>query len=98
MANSFPSLLGQQNLTGAVDALFMKIFSGEVQAAYQAATVMEGKQQIRTISNGKSASFAAVGKTTAEYHSRGTELLGRPIEHSEVVIAVQAPLVAHVFI
>jgi len=55
MANATVSRVGQANLSGAVDALFLKVFSGEVLTSYNAKTVMKDKTRVRSISSGKSA-------------------------------------------
>lgn len=55
MANASPSRLGQANESGAVDALFLKVFSGEVLTSYNAKTVMKDKTRTRSITSGKSA-------------------------------------------
>lgn len=98
MANAAPSRLGQANLTGATDALFLKVFSGEVMSTFAAKTVMKDKCRIRNIANGKSASFAAIGKTVAEYHTAGEEILGNSINHNEVIITIDDLLIANTFI
>ncbi len=98
MSNAFPSRLGQANLTGATDALFLKVFSGEVMSTFNAKTMMKERTRIRNIKNGKSASFAAIGKTVAEYHTVGTEILGNSINHNETVITIDDLLISHTFI
>lgn len=55
MANANPSRLGQANSAGATDALFLKVFSGEVMSAFNARTVMADKTRVRNITSGKSA-------------------------------------------
>lgn len=55
MANSVPSRLGQVNEAGAVDALFLKVFSGEVIASFNTQTRFMDKHVVRRISAGKSA-------------------------------------------
>jgi hypothetical protein len=55
MANATPSRSGQVNLAGDVDALFLKVFSGEVLTAFHRDNVFLGKSMVRTISSGKSA-------------------------------------------
>jgi len=55
MANAVPSRLGQANGAGAVDALFLKVFSGEVMSSFNANTVMADKTRVRNITSGKSA-------------------------------------------
>jgi hypothetical protein len=60
---------------GAVDALFLKQFSGEVMTAFEQANIMLPLTTVRTITNGKSTSFPTIGIATAKYHSPGTDLL-----------------------
>ena len=86
MSNANPSRVGQSGLTGATDALFLKVFSGEVMSTFNSQTVMKEKTRIRSINNGKSAQFPAIAKTIAEYHTAGAEILGNNIEHAEKVI------------
>lgn len=98
MANATPSRLGQANLTGATDALFLKVFSGEVMSTFAAKTVMKDKTRIRSIKHGKSAQFPAIGKTVAEYHTPGAEILGNNIKHDEKVITIDDLLISNTFI
>ena len=98
MSNASPSRLGQANLTGSTDALFLKVFSGEVMSTFNAKTVMKERTRIRNLKNGKSASFAAIGKTTAEYHTAGAEILGNSINHNETVVTIDDLLISHTFI
>jgi hypothetical protein len=93
-----PSRLGQANLAGATDALFLKVFSGEVMAAFNANTVMADKTRVRKITSGKSAQFPALGRSRAHYHVPGTELTGNGIEHGEKVVTIDDLLVADEFI
>lgn len=59
MANATPVRLGQVNNTGGSyandNALFLKVFGGEVMAAFQELNLMTDKQMVRSISVGKSA-------------------------------------------
>lgn len=98
MSNATPSRLGQANLTGGTDALFIKVFSGEVMSTFASKTVMKEKTRVRNIKSGKSASFAAIGKTVAEYHSVGAEILGNSVNHNEVIITIDDLLIANTFI
>lgn len=98
MANATPSRLGQSGLTGATDALFLKVFSGEVMSTFNANTIMKEKTRIRSIQNGKSAQFPAIGKTIAEYHTAGAEIGGNTIEHGEKVITIDDLLISNTFI
>ncbi|MFS9668870.1 hypothetical protein, partial [Klebsiella pneumoniae] len=67
-------------------------------STFNAQTVMKEKTRIRSISNGKSAQFPAIGKTVAEYHTAGAEILGNQIEHGEKVITIDDMLIANTFI
>jgi len=98
MSNYTVSNLGQVAAAGSTNALFLQLFSGEILTAFERANVALDKTQVRTISNGKSAAFPIIGKTTAAYHTAGTELTGVAIKHNERVITIQDLLVAHTFI
>ena len=47
MANASVTRLGQANLTGDTDALFLKVFSGEVLAAFEERNVMMPLHSVR---------------------------------------------------
>lgn len=98
MANANPSRLGQINTSGATDALFLKLFSGEVMTAFKQATVFLNHHFVQTISGGSSAQFPILGRTTAAYHTVGSEIHGNVIAHNERVITVDDMLVASTFI
>ncbi len=99
MANATPSRLGLVEATGTgYDALFLKVFSGEVMASFNANTVMKERVRTRNISSGKSAQFPAVGKSAASYHSPGAEIVGTAIKHNEKVITIDDLLISHAFI
>ncbi len=90
---------GQANGAGALDALQLKLFGGEIIASFNASTVFQDKQTIREIQNGKSAQFPATGKITASYHTPGSELTGSgTMKFNERVITIDDLLVAHEFI
>jgi len=55
MSNATVSRIGQINGAGDVDALFLKVFSGEVLTSFEKTNVMMDKHQVRTITSGKSA-------------------------------------------
>lgn len=87
---------GQKLSAGERDALFMKVFSGEVLTAFARNTVMMSRHQVRTIDHGKSASFAVMGRTRAKYLAPGDSLddQRKKFEHSEKVIAIDGLLTA----
>ena len=102
MADAFPSRLGQADLTGGSyandNALFLKVFSGEVLTAFAQQTVMMPRHMVRTISSGKSAQFPVIGRTSANYHTPGAEITGDQIAHNEKIITIDDLLLASVFI
>ena len=53
MANATVTRLGQANATGDTNALFLKVFAGEVMAAFQRQNKMLPITTVRTISHGK---------------------------------------------
>lgn len=93
-----PSLAGQQNGAGATDALFLKLFAGEVLTAFSELNVFQERTMVRAISSGKSAQFPATWKAEAAYHQPGQQILGQVINGSERVIVVDDLLVSPVFI
>lgn len=88
------------NVTGTYEqdnALFLKVFSGEVLTAFEEVNIAKDLHQMRTITEGKSASFPVMGKATARYHTKGTAILGSNlIAHNERVINVDDLLIADV--
>ena len=55
MANATPVSVGRVNASGSEDALFLKVFSGEVITSFNTRTVASDKHVTREIQNGKSA-------------------------------------------
>lgn len=98
MANATVLNIGQVNGAGATDALFLKIWAGEVLTAFETASVTRDKHFVRTINNGKSASFPATWKVTAGYHAPGAEIVGQTSNVNERVITIDDLLLASVFI
>lgn len=98
MSNATPLRVGQINGSGDTDALFLKVFSGEVLTAFETATVTKDKHFVRTISSGKSAQFPATWKVTGGYHTPGTEILGQTSNVAERVITIDDLLISSVFI
>lgn len=70
-----PSRLGQVNLAGDTDSLFLKVFSGEIISVFEETNLMLPLTKVRTISSGKSATFAVTGVATAGYHTPGESIL-----------------------
>lgn len=90
---------GQQNKSGDTEALFMKVFTGEVMTAFAEVNIMKDLHRVRTIDHGKSASFAVLGKAAARYHVAGTAIVGsNQIAANERVINIDDLLIADVAI
>jgi hypothetical protein len=98
MADATVSRLGQTNGAGDADALFLKVFAGEVLTSFEKKNVMTGKHQMRTIQNGKSAQFPVMGRTGASYHQPGEQILGGELKHAEKVITIDDLLISPQFI
>lgn len=52
MSDFTPSRIGQANNTGSTDALFLKVFPGEVLAAFREENQMMERTIVRTIASG----------------------------------------------
>lgn len=98
MSNATVSRIGQINGAGDVDALFLKVFSGEVLTSFEKTNVMMDKHQVRTITSGKSAQFPVMGRGSAYYHAPGNFIPGGQIKHAERVITIDDLLIAPAFI
>ena len=72
-----PSRLGQANLAGDADALFLKVFSGEIVTTFEKSNVMMPLHRVRTIQSGKSAVFPVSGVASATYHTPGESVLSQ---------------------
>lgn len=90
--------IGDNNLAGTPTALFLQVFGGELLTAFADENVVMDKHSVRSITNGKSASFPATWKVTASYHTPGAELVGQTSATSERVINIDGQLVASVFL
>lgn len=85
---------GQINQAGDVDALFLKVFAGEVLTAFAETNVALPRHMVRSIPSGKSASFPATWKGTAAYHTPGTQLQGTGLGSNERLIVIDDVLIA----
>lgn len=103
MADSYtPVRLGQINSTGGSyannNALFLKVFSGEVLMSFEQTKVTRGLFMKRTITSGKSAQFPVLGRSAVEYHTPGAELVGSAFNLNEKTIVINDRIVAHHFV
>ncbi|MDD1013852.1 hypothetical protein [Pseudomonas rubra] len=104
MANATGQKIGQNQGKGVSDqdklANFLKVFGGEVLTAFLRRAVTMDKHMVRTIQNGKSASFPVMGRTAGYYLAPGENLDDKrgDIKHSEKVITIDGLLVSDVLI
>ncbi len=102
--NTSPSRLGQVNASGAVDALFLKVFSGEILTTFEETNIMKDLHRVRTIQSGKTAQFPATGIATAKYHTVGENIADSgndylsAIKHAEKTISIDDVLISSTFI
>ena len=103
------SRLGQQNAAGDVDALFLKVFSGEILQVFEENNIMMPLTQQRNISSGKTAQFPVVGTAQAKYHTPGESVLTTDdgssaakylsqVKHAERTISIDGVLLSTAFI
>ena len=103
-SNTSPSRLGQVNAAGDANALFLKVFSGEILTTFEEQNVMKELHMVRTIQSGKSAQFPATGIATAGYHTAGENIADSgngylsAIKHAERVISIDDVLISSTFI
>ena len=98
MAAATPASIPQVNSTGTEDALFLKVFAGEVLTSFDRASKTGGAEMVRSISSGKSATFPVSGTIASSYHTAGNEILGTAVLHNERVINIDDMLLSHAFI
>ena len=82
--------------TSDATGLFLKIFGGEVFAAFSEKVHTMDKHIVKDISSGKSAQFPKTWKVDAAYHSAGVEMLGQDTDETERVISIDGLLVSHI--
>ena len=99
MANASPVKFGNVN-SGSTrdDALFLKVFAGEVITSFDRASKTQGADMTRSIASGKSASFPILGRIGASYHAVGTEITGSDVNSNEKVITINDLLISSVFV
>jgi hypothetical protein len=76
----------------------MDLFGGEVITAFETATILRDKHQTKALSNGKSFKFPAIWRAGGGYHTPGTEITGRQIQHTEILVTPDDKLVSDVFV
>lgn len=104
MTNAVISQLGVVNAAtpanyDEANALFLDKFTGEVMTAFDEMNIFAELHMVRTISEGRAATFNHLGKAVAEYHTPGTLLTGaNKIKAAETTIKIDDKLIAQVFI
>ena len=100
MTNMTSSRLGTDsfNPNQGDRSLFLKVYAGEVLAAFESTTVTFDKHTIRTIPHGKSVSFPTMWKMKAKYHTPGEVITGQSVAHSERLVTIDDLLIADAFI
>lgn len=99
---------GQSAGAGSADALFLRLFAGEVLTEFHQKNIFRGKLMERTLANGKSATFPITGTATAKYHTAGESIYGTDngqvsnylskIQTKEREIFVDDPMLSAVFV
>ena len=103
-SNTSPSRVGLVSGGSDNDALFLKVFSGEILTAFEQNNVMKDLHLMRTITSGKSAQFPVSGIATAKYHTPGVNIADSgnsmlsSIGMNERVITIDDVLVSSTFI
>ncbi|NBO99832.1 MAG: capsid protein [Proteobacteria bacterium] len=91
------------NGAGSATELFLKKFAGEVLTTFETESVFKPLHMVRTIENGKSASFPITGTASTAYHTPGQNILSdgsylSAIGHNERVINIDNLLLSSTFI
>ena len=80
MSDTNVSRVGQVLAANDSEALFLKLFAGEVLTIFENENKTMGRTMVRSITNGKSAQFPVMGRASAYYHTPGNEILGGKIK------------------
>jgi len=90
---------GQNNDSGDVRSLYLKLYAGEVLTAFQGKNIMMPLHRVRTISKGKSAQFPMTGKyRDASYHTPGNEIVPSKAKQGERIVTIDDLLINAQFI
>jgi hypothetical protein len=80
------------------NAMFLKVWAGEVLTAFRKATVFEALHKVRTISSGKTAQFPIIGVNSASYHTPGNQIIGNQQKVAEATVNIDDKLISSVFL
>jgi hypothetical protein len=98
MSDANVSHLGQIQDAGALDALWLMVFSGEVLTAFEIAVKLRSTIRTRSISGAKSAQFPATFRVDTRNHTPGTEILGQNVQANQVEITLDDLVISDTFI
>lgn len=74
---------GQIQGTGSADAQWLRIWSAEVLAQFQDYSTMRERVMRHELKEGKSMTFPAFGRASAQYHTPGDDMTGQVIKGAE---------------
>ena len=80
------------------NAMFLKVWAGEVLTAFRKSTVFEALHKVRTISSGKTAQFPIIGLNSASYHTPGNQIIGNQQKVAEATVNIDDKLISSVFL
>ena len=80
------------------NAMFLKVWAGEVLTAFRKSTVFEALHKVRTISSGKTAQFPIIGVNSASYHTPGNQIIGNQQKVAEATVNIDDKLISSVFL
>jgi hypothetical protein len=80
------------------NAMFLKVWAGEVLTAFRKSTVFEALHKVRTISSGKTAQFPIIGVNSATYHTPGNQIIGTQQKVAEATVNIDDKLISSVFL
>lgn len=89
--------IGQVNLAGDTNALFLKQFGGEILTEFNAQTAFKDKHFVRQISNGREAQFPLIGNIGSGYHTPGTYIDAMQVAQAEQTISIDGLLYSSTF-
>lgn len=98
MSTSTPNRPGRNLAGGDALELFLELLGGEVLTAFTTQVKFRDKHMVKTLSGGKLFKFPAIWRTTASYHTPGTEILGNQIPHTEITVSPDDKLISSVFV
>lgn len=98
MADANVSHVGQIQGAGALDALWLTIFAGEVLTAFEIAVKLKDKVRTRSIKGAKTAQFPATFRVNTRYHTPGTEILGDVVQANQILVTLDDLVISDTFI